>query len=657
MVPSAAAPEAETPGELVGVGGAARVDLGRANGRPATSTKPRSSPPWSIEPRSRPPWSIEPRATRSDTLPDWRPELGSFGPPAAAAAGPDARPGRAAGPDARPGRGAGPDARPGRGAGLYRLLDVRGWPLAVVLVIQAALSLRLVWSATAFLDEGEYLTVGRLELAHILHHAPMPDVAIYLSGSPIVYPPLAAIADNVGGLAGARLLSLVFMLVTTIALHGVARRLLSSRTAAFFAAALFGWLGTAQFLGAFATYDAMALMLLALATWLGLRAIEADTALRYTLLCTAGLCLAVADAAKYASALFNPVVLAVVALAAWRADGRKAGLDSLGAMALAAALPLTIGYDLGGSSYGQGITSTTLTRAASNASVRAVLDLSAHATGIIAVLAVLGAVVLTAGRPGWPTVGLAWALAGAEFLAPAEQARIHTLTSLFKHVGYGAWFACVMAGYLLAELPSLLARLGRSRAAGAARSPGAGGRPRLRPRWALLAGTAVGTAAVVAAGAFGVTVANGQYGDWADSRPMIADLSRLVQPGGYYLVEDPSVVTYYLGSKVQFSHVDSTYTSFNYVDPQTRKMLFSFPAFADSIKRGYFNDIVLAFGDTFGQDQAIVQDIGQDHNYRLIYKIRYQTSYGSGKYEIWQRIPSSPRAAHRKRAARRHRRR
>ena len=485
----------------------------------------------------------------------------------------------------------------------------------------------------------------------------MPDVAIYLSGSPIVYPPLAAIADNVGGLAGARLLSLVFMLVTTIALHGVARRLLSSRTAAFFAAALFGWLGTAQFLGAFATYDAMALMLLALATWLGLRAIEADTALRYTLLCTAGLCLAVADAAKYASALFNPVVLAVVALAAWRADGRKAGLDSLGAMALAAALPLTIGYDLGGSSYGQGITSTTLTRAASNASVRAVLDLSAHATGIIAVLAVLGAVVLTAGRPGWPTVGLAWALAGAEFLAPAEQARIHTLTSLFKHVGYGAWFACVMAGYLLAELPSLLARLGRSRAAGAARSPGASGRPRLRPRWALLAGTAVGTAAVVAAGAFGVTVANGQYGDWADSRPMIADLSRLVQPGGYYLVEDPSVVTYYLGSKVQFSHVDSTYTSFNYVDPQTRKMLFSFPAFADSIKRGYFNDIVLAFGDTFGQDQAIVQDIGQDHNYRLIYKIRYQTSYGSGKYEIWQRIPSSPRAAHRKRAARRHRRR
>jgi Dolichyl-phosphate-mannose-protein mannosyltransferase len=650
-VPETAAPGGQAPGELVGVGGTARVGLGRADDRPAANIPLRGS---SL--RNSPPWDI-----RSDTLPDLRPELGSLDPSAAEDAVLDARPARSA-PPVRPARPAKPPrparpARPGRAAaGWERLLSGRGWPLAVVLAIQAALSLRLVWSATAFLDEGEYLTVGRLELAHFLHHAPMPNVATYLSGSPIVYPPLAAIANDIGGLAGARLLSLVFMLITTAALYGVTWRLLSSRTAAFFGAALFAWLGTAQFLGAFATYDAMALMLLALATWLGVRATEADGALRYTLLCAAGFGLAAADAAKYASALFNPVVLAVVALAAWRADGRKAGLDSLGVMGLAAILPLTIGYDVGGSSYGQGITSTTLTRQASNASVRAVLDLSAHATGIIAVLAVLGAVLITTRRPGWPTVALAWSLAAAEFLAPAEQARIHTLTSLFKHVGYGAWFACVMAGYLLAELPSLLARLGRSRAAGttgAARVPGAGASP--RARWALLAGTAVGTSAVVAAGVFGVTVANGQYGDWADSRPMIAELTRLVQPGGYYLVEDPSVVTYYLGSKVPFSHVDSTYTSFNYVDPQTHKMLFSFAGFADSIKRGYFNDVVLAFGDTFGQDQAIVQDMEQDHNYRRIDTIRYLTSYGQGKYEIWQRVPAPPRAAHRKRAARRHR--
>jgi Dolichyl-phosphate-mannose-protein mannosyltransferase len=575
---------------------------------------------------------------RSDTLPDWRPEPRIFEPPAAADAPPVRRPARAA--------KTAETAEPGV---LERLLNIRGWPLVVILAIQAALSLRLVWSATAFLDEGEYLTVGRLELAHFLHGAPMPDVATYLSGSPVVYPPLAALAGDIGGLAGARLLSLVFMLITTVALHGVARRLLASRTAAFFAAALFAWLGTAQFLGAFATYDAMALMLLAVATWCGVRAIEAEGALRYTLLCAGGLALAVADAAKYASALFNPVVLAVVVLAAWRMDGRKAALDAGGAMLLSLAVPLTVGYDLGGSSYGAGITSTTLTRTQGTDSVRSILDLSAQATGIIAVLAVFGAVVITARRPGWLTVLLAWALTGAEFLAPAQQARIHTLTSLFKHVGYGAWFACVIGGYLLAELPGLLTRLSRL---GMTRVPRDG-----PPRWAVLTGTAAAAVVVLAAGAYDVTVANGQYGDWANSRGMIAEMDKLVQPNGYYMVEDPSVVTYYLASKVQFSHVDSTYTSFNYVDPQTHKMLFSYAAFADSIKHGYFNDIVLAFGDTFGQDQAIVQDMDADHDYRLIDTIGYQTSFGTSHYEIFQRIPQHAAKPNGKRAKRRHRRR
>jgi Dolichyl-phosphate-mannose-protein mannosyltransferase len=595
---------------LVGVGGGGRNGLSQRAGRKRVAS------------------------VRSDTLPDWRPAPGSFDLPAAAPA-----------VAAHPVEKAGLEAQPaGAGWGLERLLNVRFWPLAVVLAIQAALSLRLVWSATAFLDEGEYLTVGRLELAHFLHHAPMPNVATYLSGSPVVYPPLAAIADDIGGLAGARLLSLVFMLITTTALHGVTRRMLSSRPAAFYAAALFAWLGSAEFLGAFATYDAMALMLLAVATWLGVRAIDADYGLRYALLCAAGLAIALADAAKYASALFNPIVIIVVLLAAWRSDGRRTALDVAGAMLLAAAVPLTVGYDLGGSSYGAGITSTTLTRSQGTNSVRAVLDVSANATGIIAVLALLGAIVITIRRPGRATVLLAWTLAAAEFLAPAEQARIHTLTSLFKHVGYGAWFACVIGGYLLAELPGLLARLSRT-----ARAVGAGA----RPRWALVTGATVAVAVVLAAGAYDIPVANGQYGDWADSRPMIAELSKLARPSGYYLVEDPSVVTYYLGSKIPFSHVLPTYTSFNYTDPQTHKMLFSYAGFADSIKHGYFSYIVLAFGDTFGQDQAIVQDIDTDHNYRLIDVIPYKTSYGMSQYKIWQRIPKPSRPAHRKRAHRR----
>jgi hypothetical protein len=158
---------------------------------------------------------------------------------------------------------------------------------------------------------------------------------------------------------------------------------------------------------------------------------------------------------------------------------------------------------------------------------------------------------------------------------------------------------------------------------------------------------------VLVAGVYDIPVANGQYGDWADSGPMIAEMSKLVTPSGYYMVEDPSVATYYLGSKVPFSHIDSTYANFSYTDPQTHKLLIGYAAFADSISRGYFNDIVLAFGDTFGQDEAIVQDMNTDHNYRLIDTIPYRTSYGPGHYEIFQRIPKPSKPAHRKRTHRR----
>jgi hypothetical protein len=522
----------------------------------------------------------------------------------------------------------GPRDEPEPARGLWRLLGVRGWPLAAVLVVQAVLSLRLIWSTTAFIDEGEYLSVGHLELASLLHHTAIPDVSSYLSGSPLMYPPLAAIADNAGGLAGARLLSLAFMLLATVLLHGITRRLVSSRVAAFFAAALFIGIGPAQFLGAFATYDAMALALLALATWLGVRAVEASPAAGYALVCAGGVAVAAADATKYASGLFNPVVIAVTALAFWRARGRKAGLDAGGLMLLTAALLLTVGYDLSGSNYAAGISSTTLARSAGTDSVSSVLALSAHATAIIVILAALGAVVLTARRPGRPGVALAWTLVAAALLAPAEQARIHTLTSLFKHVGYGAWFACVIAGYLLAQLPG-----GWDRLAGWVRSRDRTAERRPVPSWPI----AVGMVVALLAGAVGVGVADTQYGDWPDSRVMITDFGRLVRPGGVYLAEDPSVVTYYLRTRIPFQDVDSTFF-YQYQDPQTKKLLTGAPAYAAAIKAGVFTGIVLSFGDTYVLDQSIVTDINASGLYRLVAVIRYRISYGPSKYEIWQRI-------------------
>ena len=90
---------------------------------------------------------------------------------------------------------------------------------------------------TAFQDESLYLYAGHREIAQLLHHTPTYDnYASYFSGAPFLYPVLGAAADHLAGLAGARALSLLFMLATTAMLHGLSRRLFG-RPAALLAAA------------------------------------------------------------------------------------------------------------------------------------------------------------------------------------------------------------------------------------------------------------------------------------------------------------------------------------------------------------------------------------------------------------------------------------
>ncbi len=151
----------------------------------------------------------------------------------------------------------------------------------------------------------------------------MPPFPAYFSGVPVIYPPLGALADSVGGLTGARILSLVFMLGATVVLWSVTNRL-HGRRAAFFACALFAALGPTLHLGAFATFDAMSLFLMTLAAWLVVRAGDRQDATAWML--AAAVTLAVANATSYPSALFDPVVIVlalVVALAQARGQARR----------------------------------------------------------------------------------------------------------------------------------------------------------------------------------------------------------------------------------------------------------------------------------------------------------------------------------------------
>src|SRR5215475_14844154 len=99
------------------------------------------------------------------------------------------------------------------------------WPLLTVLAVQTALSGSMVRARTAFGDEALYLSAGHLEWSHWWHGTQIPAYETWFSGAPVIYPPIGAIADSLGGLAAARLLSLVFMLGVTSFLWSTAIRL------------------------------------------------------------------------------------------------------------------------------------------------------------------------------------------------------------------------------------------------------------------------------------------------------------------------------------------------------------------------------------------------------------------------------------------------
>ena len=170
-----------------------------------------------------------------------------------------------------------------------------------------------------------YLLTGHLEWTHWLYGTPLPRFQTFLSGAPVVYPPVGAAADAVGGLAAARLLSLCFMLGATTLLHGVTGRIFG-RSSAGFAAALFAGAGATQYLGAFATYDAQALASLALRylAWDPGHPRPRHARSLFTCSWLAGLILALADAAKYAATLFDPVVIAMLVCFAWQRRGQRA---------------------------------------------------------------------------------------------------------------------------------------------------------------------------------------------------------------------------------------------------------------------------------------------------------------------------------------------
>jgi hypothetical protein len=133
------------------------------------------------------------------------------------------------------------------------------------------------------------------------------------------------------------------------------------RRAAFFAAALFAALGPTLHLGAFATYDAPAVFLVALACWCVVRAGDRPDATVW--MGVAGIVLALANATAYSTTLFDPVVIMVALLSAMPQPGGRLAANRALILLTVLVVLLAAGLLIGGSYYQTGVSQTTLNRA------------------------------------------------------------------------------------------------------------------------------------------------------------------------------------------------------------------------------------------------------------------------------------------------------
>jgi 4-amino-4-deoxy-L-arabinose transferase-like glycosyltransferase len=488
--------------------------------------------------------------------------------------------------------------------------------LVVILTTQAMLSARLITSFTAFNDEALYIGAGRLEWLHWLHGTPSPLYQTFFSGAPVLYPALGALASGIGGLTAARLLSLGFMLGATVLLWSTTRRLYDWPTASL-AAGIWAVLGPTQHLGAYATYDAMALFLVALAAWFATGRRDKEDATGWIL--SAAVTLAVANATKYASAIFDPVVIALAVVSAWPKPGGKIALrrGTLLAASLIALLALLI--RLGGPLYLRGIEQTTLERSSNTSPILMVIDQSWHWIGVTAVLAGIAVIVSWRGSQRMLTILLATAV----LLVPAEQARIHTVTSLNKHVDFGAWFAAMAAGYAIRVIvtrpPQMYLRIGA------------------------ICACVLGLFAQSKAGV--LQARQMTYGYWPNEARLVAVLRPLTSRGGMFLAEGQYIPEFYLRTtrwqdwsntrSVILPGGKSINVPVNGIgDPAVYKSL---------ISAHYFSVVLLTFTDTVALDNDIATDLARTSGYRIAATIPFGPTR-RGNYTIWVYQPGTGRS-------------
>ena len=580
---------------------AAAIALAQADAAAVSRTAPRARPPWQAAAPIRGPAAGTAPARRPpvDDLAGTAVDLPRF--------------------TADPAAGSAGDWTPAGTVGQQGAVQASGWLayvqtplLMLILTIQAVLSLRLVWSNTAFLDEASYLLAGHAEIAHWVHGAPVRAYTRF-SGSPDIYPPIAALAARLGGLAAARILSLLCVVGTTFLLWSTTRKLFGA-SAAMCAATLFAIIGPTVQLGAFATFDAMALLLLAVSAWCLVSARDRGDS---TFLLIAGTVLLVlANATEYSTVIFDPSVVAIAGLAIATNRGAKpavarSGYVAAGVLGLTGAL-----LALAGPSYSAGLLSAIVHANWASAALTVLAD-TWKWTGLLFVIAAAGVILCVVRRDHRVQLIILTVLATTSALPLVTQAGIQTKISLSEHVDFAAWFAAAGAGYAI----SRLSRIGRRRPL------------RLALAGLILIGIAVPTALTGRAQAWTM------FHESPNTVRVIADLRSVTREHpGRYLAEEYDVPAYYLESTTSWQQWSGTWY-FSYTPPGAARRLTGPAAYRAAIDHHYFSVVVLDFEATPQTDYALQEDMTESGDYQVIKVVRSSVA----QYTIWAYEPSGSR--------------
>jgi hypothetical protein len=506
--------------------------------------------------------------------------------------------------------------RPSRAPAWRRL----PWPLLAILAVQVVMAVRLIWSNTAFTDEATYLYAGSQELSHWLSRTPVADYQSVLPGSPALYPPLGDLANTLGGLAAARILSLAFVLGTSGLLYATGHRLFG-KAAAVLGTALFAALAVTQYLSALATYDAMALFLLALAAYLTVGRRDDGSLAAATLSCVAApVVLALANATSYATLLWDPFIIGLVCCAPGLAgDGWRSGRARALRFTMVLAAVLAIGLAMGKAKYLQGIVVTLHPQAGAGQPAAFALSAIWHWAGPVFAIAAAGLLVLLLSRSR-PMPALGALLLLAAIAIPLSQALTGTTASLQDHVAYGAWFGSVLAGFALARILRF---------------------------WPLIA--IAGVALILALPAAYARPANSLYHTWAAENPaFITTLRSLVHPGNQrYLIEgDAGIPAYYVGPRVTSLQWKQA-GDYTYTDGATGRTYQNGPALAQAVQHRVFALIILNFTHASAAepaaDFAVLAAIQKYGGYHVSRYLPPSTAGSESPYTVWQ-VNSAARA-------------